>query len=362
MSDNFSRFRSILKSIKKLYPSEPKGNLARHLFTLAALISGIIGSKSSQLPTIAAKVADSRKPESRVKTFTRWIQNSKIDYETYFMPYAELLLTCLCQQTLVIVFDSSLVGRNCLTLMACVVYKNRALPLCWITQPGTTGHFAEAIHLELVEQLKQLIPENATVVFLGDGEFDGSELVKTITGYNWYFVCRTSKNRILYENGEAFHFQDVSVDRDDYFRIPNVRFADLELTFDAVVWWNKQYKEPIYLITNIELAQEVMYWYKKRFRIETMFSDKKSRGFNIHKSHISEPERINKLLIATSLAYIFIIYFGILAIKEGFNKIIHRTDRCDLSLSQLGFRLLDYLLNNGQRIPDNIQLKLFNEL
>jgi len=362
MSDNFSRFRSILKSIKKLYPSEPKGNLVRHLTTLSALISGIIGSKSSQLPAIASKVADSRKPESRVKTFARWIQNTKIDYETYFMPYAEMLLSCLCQQTLAIVFDGSVVGRNCITLMACAVYKNRALPLCWITQQGTNGHFAELMHIELAKQLKQLIPENATVVFLGDGEFDGSNLAKTIEGYNWYFVCRTSKNRILYENSEAFHFQDVSVDRDDYFRIPNVRFDDLELTFDAIVWWNKKYKEPIYLITNIELAQEAMYWYKKRFRIETMFSDKKSRGFNIHKSHISDPQRMNKLLIATSLAYILIIYFGILAIKEGFNKIIHRTDRCDLSLSQLGFRLLDHFLNNGKKIPYNIQLKLFNEL
>ena len=51
-----------------------------------------------------------------------------------------------------------------------------------------------------------------------------------------------------------------------------------------------------------------------------------------------------------------IIYFGILAIKEGFNKIIHRTDRCDLSLSQLGFRLLDHFLNNGKKIPYNPDL------
>jgi len=28
----------------------------------------------------------------------------------------------------------------------------------------------------------------------------------------------------------------------------------------------------------------------------------------------------------------------------------------------LGFRLLDHFLNNGKKIPYNIQLKLFNEL
>jgi hypothetical protein len=138
----------------------------------------------------------------------------------------------------------------------------------------------------------------------------------------------------------------VAVGKEQHFRIPEVHFAEEhELKFDAVIWWKKQHQEPIYLVTNIELAYEATYWYEKRFKIETLFSDKKSRGFNLQKSHLADPQRIDKLLIATSLAYIFIIYFGILSIQKGFHKIIHRTDRCDLSLTQLGFRLLDYLLN-----------------
>ena len=36
---------------------------------------------------------------------------------------------------------------------------------------------------------------------------------------------------------------------------------------------------------------------------------------------------------------------------KGFNKIIHRTDRCDLSLFQLGLRLLDYFLDHDIPIP-----------
>jgi len=34
----------------------------------------------------------------------------------------------------------------------------------------------------------------------------------------------------------------------------------------------------------------------------------------------------------------------------------HRAKRCDLSLFQLGLRLLDYLLNEGKRIPVSFQL------
>jgi len=70
----------------------------------------------------------------------------------------------------------------------------------------------------------------------------------------------------------------------------------------------------------------------------------------------------NKLLIATLLAYIFIIYFGVFAITNQLVKIIHRTDRCDQSFTQARFRLIDHLLNLRKPIPIIVQLDLFNEL
>jgi len=79
MSDNRRRYRAIKNAIKQLYPTEPRGNTARHLHTLAALISGIVGSKSTNLPAVAAKVPDGTKRESRVKKFSRWIKNERIN-------------------------------------------------------------------------------------------------------------------------------------------------------------------------------------------------------------------------------------------------------------------------------------------
>ncbi len=93
MSDNLRRYRAIRAALKQWYPGEPKGNQARHLNTLAAFISGIVGSKSSQLPSIATKIPDGAKPESRVKRCTRWLQNEGIEEAVYFLPYAEILLS-----------------------------------------------------------------------------------------------------------------------------------------------------------------------------------------------------------------------------------------------------------------------------
>ena len=130
MSDDHFRFKMILNSLKALHPDIPQGNAYRHLVTLAALINGIIGSKSCQLPSVAAKVPFVGKLDSIVKKFSRWLQNDEISYDTYFLPYVSVLLKCLYRQTLAIVFDGSIVGRDCITLMASVIYKKRALPLC----------------------------------------------------------------------------------------------------------------------------------------------------------------------------------------------------------------------------------------
>jgi hypothetical protein len=91
--------------------------------------------------------------------------------------------------------------------------------------------------------------------------------------------------------------------------------------------------------------------YQKRFRIETFFSDQKSRGFHIHQSHISDPQRLSRLLIAACLAYIWIVYLGSLGETEGWRELIHRKKRCDLSLLQLGLRILEDWLNKELQIP-----------
>ena len=115
--------------------------------------------------------------------------------------------------------------------------------------------------------------------------------------------------------------------------------------------WAKGYHEPLYLVSNMATAEAACRLYEKRFRIETFFADQKSRGFHIHKSHMSDVQRLSRLLIAACLAYIWIVCLGSVCEKEQWRHIIHRRTRCDLSLFQLGLRLLEYFLNEEMPIP-----------
>ncbi len=105
------------------------------------------------------------------------------------------------------------------------------------------------------------------------------------------------------------------------------------------------------LISNLDLKEEACSWYRNRFKIETFFSDQKSRGFNLHKSHLSNPSRLGKLMVAACLAYLWIVGLGLWSLRNELHKVVHRTERCDLSLFQLGLRVLEHLLDFNLAIP-----------
>ena len=204
MSDNLRRYRAIRDALTQYYPGQPSGAVARHLITLAALISGIVGSKSTQLPHIAAKVPNGTTPDSRVKRFARWCDNAHILEEVYFLPYAEVLLRHLALQTLVLIMDGSSVGRGCTALMIHVVYKGRALPLAWRVRQAPKGHFPADLHIALVELISGLIPAGARVVLLGDGACDGTRLQHTLQQAGWSSACRTATSTVATWAGETF--------------------------------------------------------------------------------------------------------------------------------------------------------------
>jgi hypothetical protein len=160
--------------------------------------------------------------------------------------------------------------------------------------------------MTLVETVFELLPEGADVMFLGDGEFDGIQLQSKIEGYDWKYVCRTAKDTIITQDSSSLSFENLGVS-------PGERITVAEATITrekygpvtAIAWWDEKYEDPIYLISNLCISQDPCDWYSLRFTIETLFSDQKSRGFHLHKSHLSDPERLAHLMIAACLAYIW---------------------------------------------------------
>ncbi len=116
--------------------------------------------------------------------------------------------------------------------------------------------------------------------------------------------------------------------------------------------WESPCPHPLYLVTNLSDLDAAVAHYRKRAHIETFFSDQKSRGFHLHTSHLRDPARVSRLVLAACLAYLWVVYLGVCARRDDWLPQIHRPDRCDLSLFRLGLRLLARCLKDDLPIPD----------
>ena len=117
---------------------------------------------------------------------------------------------------------------------------------------------------------------------------------------------------------------------------------------NLVTVWDRDQEEPWLLITNLTDAEKVREIYANRFWIEEMFSDHKSRGLNLESTRLTDPDRIERLLVAVTLAYLWIMEVGALVVNSGqWRQVDNRGAKRSVSLCQIGLRWLRERQNLG---------------
>jgi hypothetical protein len=280
----------------------------------------------------------------------RFVKNERFEVETNYLPFAELILSHLADKPFLLVIDGSNVGRGCMAIVVGVIYKRRAIPLAWLVYKGKKGHTTAERHIAALQKVLPLIPTGVQVVLLGDGEYDNTELLGWVRDHtDWEYVVRTAKNILITHNGLQYPLEDLCAGQGSCTAAHDALFTAEEFgPVLAIAWWGKAYRDSIFLISNCASIELACHYYRRRFRLETLFSDKKSRGFHIEKSHLSDPARLSRLFFATSLAYIWLIHLGMMVFQdEGKRSLIDRTHRTDKSLFRLGLDWVKYSLTNG---------------
>ena len=182
MPISFQTYRTIKRTLAHVLHTRRGSHHEQHLNTLAALICGIVGAQHVQFAQIADHVPiRGCKTESLIGRFRRWVKHDTITLDDYWLPIARALVASLASAPLTLLLDGTVAGRGCVVLMASVVSHGRAIPLRWTVVKGKKGHLPQAAHCTLINQVRTIIPVGATVLVLGDGEFDGTDLQATIT-------------------------------------------------------------------------------------------------------------------------------------------------------------------------------------
>jgi hypothetical protein len=345
MTDRYKVYTKVLKVLKEMLRLSHPG----HVLTLAMLIAGIVISRKAQLSAVSAETATKAKDKSTEMRLRRWVKHESIDTDVVYMPFAKQILEALSGQPLVLVMDGSQIGRGCMVLMVSVLYQKRALPLCWVVYKGKKGHTTAQRHIEALSKVLLLIPADAQVVLLGDAEYDTTEMLLWVKQQpGWDFVLRTSPQIYVQEGSQSQPIGAYPLAKGQVFQRHQVGFTqEAALRLNLVGWWSGHYDGPLYLITSLENGYQACRYYRRRFQIETFFSDQKSRGFHLHKSHLADPARLSRLLLAACLAYLWMVCQGLLVIAEKKVGLIDRTDRMDKSLFRLGLDWVHYAIKSN---------------
>lgn len=355
MSDAARLYRVVLRHLRnQLVRMLPENQL-----TLAMLITGLLRGRNGQLRKIANAVQYDGKKESLIDRFRRFVRNPNIEVEVEYTPFTDRIIKAIGQGPVVVMIDSTKMGGQCLCLMVSVYYKSRALPLAWVTSKGRKGHSSQAVQLHLFKRVKALLPADVPVVVLGDGEFDGSEVIDWFRQNNsWHYVCRTDKTNKIFYQAHWLRLDELPLAQGQDAFLTEVRFTENNNIgpVNILVVWHQARDEHWFFVTNCQSAAEAKDFYTLRFTTETLFSDLKGRGFNLDDTRLWKPDRLNRLILAAAIAYFFMVVLGVEAIVSGLFRQLVRTDAFYHSLFQLGLFYLSHILNEFLDFPSLIDL------
>ena len=140
----------------------------------------MIRNKSSHLSDLGKGLLRLITAHSRMKTAKKFVYNTAVNYETYYLPYVKALIEFVIpilpnKYTVELVIDGSQMGKHHAILMVSLVFGKRSIPIGWLVKKGAKGHFSKANHVALVEQVQrdiaEVLPNDRTIILLGDGEF-----------------------------------------------------------------------------------------------------------------------------------------------------------------------------------------------
>ena len=329
--------------------AEPENSL---LVTLALLITGLILGRNVQFWELAVWMPADIQLLSAVRRFERFVANPDVKVAVLFEPFVLAMQASLSSETAYLILDCTQVGRQCRTLMAALAYHETVLPLGWQSIRGKKGHVTGAFQTALLARLQPYLRAYRHVVVPSDAEYCNEPVITWVRQQQWDFVCHVRTRQLMHTPADPT-WQPIAelVDTSD-LRAGQVRHCEQvcftqehRLTgLTLTIQWGPGEAEPLCLISNLPAAHQPHLVYERRFWIETLFGSCKSRAFGLARTHLTDPEHIDRLILAIAIATCMTLGLGTQLVLTKQTAQGDRANRRDLGLFQIGWRWLHRLL------------------
>ena len=319
----------------------PQTVLSR-LVNLGWVVLALLASTDSHLSSLAEVIPLAATELSLEQRLRRWLKNATIDVRAWYAPFVKAALQAYASPVVYVVMDSTPYGAGCRALVVGLAYAGQVVPLGWRVIKGKKGHTDPTLQNELLGEIRTYLPPGQ-VVLVADSEFCAVELLTPLRDWGWQFIVRVRGNiHVQPRRGESFTLARAHLSIGQTRAWRDVRWTQKHEfgPLLAIATWQAGEPEPLYVLTNTHDTQAALLVYAWRCWIEPLFGDYKGRGFRLGLSRLRDPERLSRLLLAASIAFLWSLSLGSHIFQSATQRLVDRNDRSDRSFFQLGYRFI----------------------
>jgi hypothetical protein len=316
--------------------------------TLAALVTAALGVQRVSLANIGRRMLGSAKHQ--IKRCWRFCANDRVETADAMRGIIARLLKKRSQPLIVALDWVDIKGFQ--TLVASAVLKGRSTPICWAS---TTAHEYEghksrnAFEESLLLVLRSMVPESIKVILLADRGFGRCALAAFCRRNRFSYLIRIQpKVNVKFKNFDG-KLLDYPVFKGIAKVLKDVAYrSDGAVTQNVVVRWRKNLPprrdECWFLMTDLSgTASELCALYGRRMTIEQLFRDHKSKrnGWSLRDTQLTEPARLDRLLLILAIAYLLLCGIGLIAQSTLKSSAWSSSSRDTASIFQIGLLMVE---------------------
>jgi DDE family transposase len=323
--------------------------------TLSLFVVGAIRAES----IVMSKVAEALREESDAKTpsierrLQRFLSNKRIHVEEVWKPFLETVMPYFQNEPLRLVIDLTSYEEHAQIIYIGIIWHSRALPLVWKVMPGQEK-WDQGLWDAIEELFQRLVPylKKTDCTILGDSAFGCFPMVKLCQKYGWHYLFRicgqhtcehwSAQGRLL----PTCPVSELVLEPGKRFFGPIRLWQEDQIETNLSGHWEKGEEEALLVISDRKACPKRLTEYKERWKVEAMFEDMKSRGWNWEQSHVRRLDRVDRMLLVLFFLFWWLAHLAGSCIHNGRRDQYDRHDRRDKNIFRLG-RL--YLLDIERR-------------
>lgn len=326
-------------------------NDSRNAQTLAWMVTGLLQSATVNLPSWTSFVSSKAQfSQSTERRFTRWLQNQHVHPTTLYNTLIIKALRSWGTGRLVLALDTSMLFEQFCLIRIAVLYRGRAVPLCW----SLIEHRSAQVSLEqlrpLLAQAKGLLDLLGLkdVLMLADRGFVDVSLMRCLRGYGWHYRIRLKGHLTLFSalGVRIGKVKDITLSQGTakfyhHVYLSKAQFGPVHL---ACAHRNGA-KESWLVVSSEKTDLSTFEEYGLRFGIEQGFLDDKSGGFGLEDSELRNAGMLDRLMLVLAVGALLLVSEGTVAVEAGARRSVDSHWKRGLSYFKIGWRMVKRALS-----------------